>query len=269
LDSAHAPRARRTAYEWLLQANPSAKQRLLPQLLNDPSVEMRRDAVALLIQQGLELKIAGKGKASETLFQQAMAAARDQDQVKILAVELKELGKPVDLSRHFGFLPKWNLIAPFDNTDGKGYAASYPPEKSANPRIVHQGKDDPVRWIAHETEDEYGLVLLNKALDNHKGSVAYAHTKFTSKKGGPAEVRLGCGTSWKLWINGKFAFGRDEYHRGFKMDQYVVPVLLKPGENEILLKVCQNEQTEDWAQKWQFQLRVCDASGTGLLSADR
>jgi hypothetical protein len=44
---------------------------------------------------------------------------------------------------------------------------------------------------------------------------------------------------------------------------------LRAGKNVILLKVCQNEQSEDWAQTWQFQFRVCDATGTAILSADR
>jgi hypothetical protein len=37
----------------------------------------------------------------------------------------------------------------------------------------------------------------------------------------------------------------------------------------ILVKCLQNEQTEDWAQNWDFQLRVCDATGTAVLSMDR
>jgi hypothetical protein len=45
--------------------------------------------------------------------------------------------------------------------------------------------------------------------------------------------------------------------------------MLKKGRNEILVKICQNEQTEDWAQTWDFQLRVCDALGTAVLSQDR
>jgi len=43
-----------------------------------------------------------------------------------------------------------------------------------------------------------------------------------------------------------------------------VPCVLKPGANTILLKICQNEQTEDWAQRYQFQLRVCNASGIAI-----
>ena len=39
---------------------------------------------------------------------------------------------------------------------------------------------------------------------------------------------------------------------------------LKAGRNEILIKVCQNEQKEDWAQMWSFQLRTCDSVGSAV-----
>ena len=53
------------------------------------------------------------------------------------------------------------------------------------------------------------------------------------------------------------------------MDQYRGTGRLKKGVNQILVKVAQNEQDEQWAQDWEFQLRVCDELGTGLLSTDR
>jgi len=65
-------------------------------------------------------------------------------------------------------------------------------------------------------------------------------------------------------VNGKLLFGRDEYHRGMAIDQYTVPVRVKKGQNVILLKLCQNEQTDSWAQRYQIQLRVCDASGIAV-----
>jgi hypothetical protein len=55
---------------------------------------------------------------------------------------------------------------------------------------------------------------------------------------------------------------------GFAIDQYVAG-RTRGGENRILVKVCENEQTESWAQDWNFQLRVCDTIGTAVLSADR
>ncbi len=53
-----------------------------------------------------------------------------------------------------------------------------------------------------------------------------------------------------------------------RMDQYRVLAKLQPGTNKILLKICQNEQTEDWAQRWEFQVRVCDSSGPLVLPVD-
>ncbi len=50
-DRRHAPRARRLAYEWLRRVDPTAAERLIPGVLDDPSLEMRRDAVARLLDQ--------------------------------------------------------------------------------------------------------------------------------------------------------------------------------------------------------------------------
>ena len=48
------------------------------------------------------------------------------------------------------------------------------------------------------------------------------------------------------------------------MDVYQVPAKLKAGSNRILLKICQNEQEQTWAQRYQFNLRVCDKTGTAV-----
>jgi hypothetical protein len=41
---------------------------------------------------------------------------------------------------------------------------------------------------------------------------------------------------------------------------------MRAGRNTILLKICQDEEKEDWAQSYQFQLRVCDSNGSGVRS---
>jgi hypothetical protein len=48
------------------------------------------------------------------------------------------------------------------------------------------------------------------------------------------------------------------------MDQYKVPVSLKAGKNDLVFKICQNEQKQDWAQRYQFQLRICDSTGSAI-----
>ena len=75
------------------------------------------------------------------------------------------------------------------------------------------------------------------------------------------QVRVGTENAVRLFVNGRPIFSREEYHHGMRIDQHVAPATLRAGRNEILLKVCQNEQKEDWAQKWSFQLRITDTAG--------
>ena len=115
--------------------------------------------------------------------------------------------------------------------------------------------------------DTVGLFDIARLTRPHKGAVTYAATEFQSDREQEIEFRLSTQNAWKVWLNGEFLFGQEEYHRGSMFDQYAVRGRLKPGKNVILLKVCQNEQTQDWAQTWAFQFRVCDVSGRGLRSS--
>src|SRR5262249_40929654 len=119
----------------------------------------------------------------------------------------------------------------------------------------------PLRWSAHLATDPYGLVDLNKVIGKHMGVVAYAYAVVESPRLQPVQVRAGSNNAVKIFLNGKEIFFREEYHHGVQMDQHVGLGTLKAGQNDILIKVCQNEQTEDWAQNWSFQLRICDALG--------
>ncbi len=49
LDRSQPPRGRRLAYELLLRVDPAAEDRLVPQMLDDPARELRRDAVERVI----------------------------------------------------------------------------------------------------------------------------------------------------------------------------------------------------------------------------
>jgi len=269
-DTKHDPRARRLAFELLAGVDPEARERIIPEMLNDPSVEFRRDAVARLLDASAQLLSAEKPDEARKTFELALAGARDDDQVQAIKKQLEALGEKVDLPRHFGFLMDWRLIAPFDNSANKGLAAVYPPEKELDFAAEYEGKEQKkVSWVEHTTANEYGVVDLAKALGPFKGAVAYAAAEFQSDKREMVDLRLGTPNSWKVWLNGELVFAREEYHRNMTLDQYRMRASLRPGKNVILIKLCQNEQTEDWAQRWQFQLRVCDATGTAVLSADR
>ena len=271
LETSHAPRARRLAFEWLTRVDATAPDRLVPGLLNDPSVEFRRDAVARLLAEADPLYEAKDFAAAQPLYEKALGGARDSDQIDAIAVRLKEMGVEVDLSTHFGFLLDWKLIGPFDNTEKAGYAVANPPEEEAeiDHAATHEGKAGSVAWIDHLSQDQYGSVDLNAALGKSMGAAAYAVTYYQSSAEQQVELRLACTNAYKLWVNGELIGQAEVYHAGNSLDQYIMQAMLRPGRNTILLKVCQNEQTEEWAQDWSFQLRVCDAAGTAILAEDR
>lgn len=270
LDTRQNPKARRYAFDLIQQADPDTAEKLIPGMLADPAVDLRRDAVARLIDEGIALVAAEKKGSAAVLFRQALNAARDVDQIKVIADNLRELGGEVDLPRHFGFLTHWRVIGPFDNTERAGFDTEFPPEKELNFDAEYAGKgEEKVNWVDFQTADPFGMVDVNKAYGALKETTAYAFTEFESDSARPVELRLGCKNAWKVWLNGELLFGRDEYHRGIRIDQYQLPAQLKEGKNTILVKLCQNEQTEEWTVEWQFQLRVCDATGTAVLAANR
>ena len=267
-DHQHDPAARRVAFEWLVRVEPDEKRALLSAMLNDPSLEIRYDAVAQALEQAAGLKEADQAKAIEA-YRRILAAARNEEQIKEATKALRDFGEEVDLPLVFGFITDWKTIGPFDNARGIGFAAVYPPEVEVDLEAKYPGKETTVAWTDHTTDDEYGMVDMNKALGKFMGAAGYAYHEFHIAEARDAELRLGCINANKVWLNGELLIANEVYHAGSRVDQYVGRGRLKQGTNAILVKVCQNEQTEDWAQVWQFQLRVCDQFGTAILSQSR
>jgi hypothetical protein len=261
-DTKHAGPARRLAYEWLTRADPTAPKRLLPGMLQDPGVELRRDAVAVVLDEAQKLFAEGKKPGAAAAYGKALFAARDRDQVDRIIKQLKALGVHVDVAAQYGFVRDWRLAGPFDNTGSAGFDRPYPPEKGVDLHATYSGKKGAaLSWAGHHTTDPYGTVDLNKALQKHMGAVAYAYAVIDSPTERPVELRAGSLNAIKIFLNGRQVYFRDEYHHGLRMDQHVGRGTLQAGRNEVLLKVCQNEQVENWAQAWAFQLRLCDAGG--------
>jgi hypothetical protein len=271
-DSSKASQARVLAFDIIQQADAAKAGAIEPTLLNDPSQELRRGAVQKLIDAAKAEAEKKNDAAAKATYQKAIDAARDEDQVKAIADALDKLGVKVDVPKHFGFLMNWHVIGPFDNTKREGFDTVFPPEKEIKLDASYEGKPEDngakrtVKWQAYESKHEQGKLDFNKPLGMLKQTVAYAYTTFDAPEARDAEIRLGCKNGWKVWLNGELLFGRDEYHRGAQMDQYKLKAKLKKGENTILVKCCQNEQTENWTVEWEFQLRVCDATGTAIVA---
>jgi hypothetical protein len=263
-DTKNNARARRLAYECLVRLDPSTPDRMLPKMLDDPSGEIRRDAVAVKLKHGKRTTFDSKD-AQTKYWNDLLLQARDRDQINTIARELKDLGVEIDLTKQFGFLTRWQLIGPFDNVKGVGFNNVYPPEKGVELKAQYIGKgNEKVRWLAHETDKPLGLVDINEAVGKLKGAVAYGFAAVESKSERPIEIRAASNNAVRIWLNGKEIYFREEYHHGMEIDQHTGKGTLRAGRNEILIKVCQNEQDDSWAQLWSYQLRVCDPLGAAV-----
>jgi hypothetical protein len=264
-ETTHAPAARRAAYEWLLKVDPKAPERLLPGFLHDPSVELRRDAVEQFMGKARAALADGKKAEAIAAWKKAFSGATDKDQVDEIVKNLRELGVTVDVADHFGFVRRWRLVSPFENSRGQHLGDVYPPERGVDLTAVYKGKNGAeARWQPHTTADPFGQVDLNKVIGKKKGTIAYGYSVIDSPGERAVEVRVGSINAVKVFLNGKEILTHDEYHHGMAMDQYVGRGALKKGRNELLIKVAQNEQTETWAQNWVFQVRLCDAGGIAV-----
>lgn len=264
LDVDHDPRARWLAFDWVKRLNAPHADELLVRLLNDPGADLRRAAVEQAIRRAAELKANGETDRAKESYLLSLQSARDPGQIDTLASALKDLGVEVDLPALFGWLTQWQVIGPFDNSGRTGFDRVFPPEERLKLDAAAGGKTGEVAWQPQTAKGDYGIVDLNPVLGTLKEVTGYATTVFIAPTAGPAEIRIGCKNAWKLWLNGEFIFGRDEYHRAMEIDQYRLPVQLSAGPNRLLLKICQNEEIEEWTKEWEFQLRITDPYGTPI-----
>lgn len=268
-DPSHHGPGRRMAFELLTQVDAQAAERYIPSMLHDPSLELRRDAVALLIQQAKQRAEAGDKDGAQKLYNEALSGALDEDQVKEIADKLKEQGQIVDLAKHYGYVMDWKALGHFDNADNQGFDKEYPPEKAIDLGGNFEGKLGRAQWKDALATADFGDIDLNKEVGKEPNSVTYAYSEVTIPEACDAQLRYGTENATKVWLNGELVHVNKVYHAGAMNDQYVAPVKLKAGKNTILVKLCQNDQKETWAQGCGFNLRICDPTGNAILSMNR
>lgn len=257
-DTKQDPEARYTVFRWLTDGDESSRNQWLETMLDDPSPEIRYEAIA----KALEPK-----ELSVEQLKTLLDVARQPEQIVDLIARLDKQGVKVNQSQHFGFLSSWKLLGPFDNTGSKSFNVAYPIESDwVNGKIAetYQGRAGDVKWISESSEDPDGLIDLAKIYNNEKGCVVYGVTEVEVQENVRCEIRIGCINAQKLWVNGELVIANEVYHTGMQVDQYIAPIELKAGKNRILIKVCQNEQKEAWAQRYIFQARICDSTGKAI-----
>ncbi len=259
------------AYELLTEANSDFASKHVASMLEDPSLPLRQLAVQDFINRSASVEDPGGAVA---LLAQALPHARDNNQIAEIAKMLAANGIEIDLQRQMGVVPRWHVVGPFNNTGEVGFDEVFGPETEPGEIDLSVSYADsktgaPVAWQLVNTLDPAGLVNLNELLGEEKGVVAYAYAEFDAIDAQQVDIRIGCINGNKVWLNGEEVLNNEIHHVGMMMDQFQARVNLKKGVNQILFKVCQNEQSQPWANRWAFQLRVCEADGKAVAPAKK
>lgn len=256
-DESNDPEARYTVFSWVTEGKSDLRKQMLEGMLTDPSPELRFASVQQVLEQSPD------ADRLKTL----LSSARHPSQVVEIINRLDKAGVVVDQQKHFGFLSEWKLIGPFDHVGSKNFNKSFPVEDDWKRGVLasaYEGKAGEVKWIEHATTNKEGMVDLASLYNKEKGCIVYGITEFESPIAGPAEIRLGCINGNRVWVNGDLVMSNEVYHSSMQIDQYIEPIVLVKGTNRVLIKICQNEQTEGWAQDYQFQIRITDSTGLAI-----
>lgn len=260
LDTKADDLARLAAFDLLQKQVPGEAEGLAPGFRTDACLPLRR----ISIEHQLAEWEGAENAPTVAMLEALLTDARDIDQVDRILQLLGKAGKEISRNDYLGFVLDWKIIGPFDNTDGKGFAKAFPVEDQlTSPDFSNTwpGKEGDVQWKSITSEDRKGFVDVNQLLAKHNGACVYLATNI--KVAQPETVQLGMGTynAIKTWCNGKQVMEFEVYHTNEMVDQYTATVDLKPGDNWIVIKLCQNEQRESWAQNWRFLFRVTDLTG--------
>lgn len=275
------PDARYVAFQLLTQQDPDLKPDLLRDAATDPSLPIRYLKIESLLDRAGSAR-SDSPEQAKALLREVVDNARSPKQLERAAKMLGELGQPVDVASELGMFQSWWLIGPFDNTDSEDFDTAYVVEnrylETGNPIAVdsqgepksEQGKQTSANWQKINSDDSLGMVDLNEPLNNAKDAAAYVFATFEVEEEAfdpNAQIRIGCITANKVWVNGKLVSANNVYHSGTRIDQYVDDCTLVKGENTVLIKVLQNAQTEPWAQDWEFQFRLTRPDGSAIKTA--
>lgn len=104
-----------------------------------------------------------------------------------------------------------------------------------------------LQWIEYLSPDS--IINLDKAISKKSFVAAYAYKEIHSEKEETYTFSIGTNDGGRLWINGIEVWDYPGA-RGLKPDDNLIPVLLKKGKNNILIKV------EERGNSWGFCARI-------------
>ena len=177
---------------------------------------------------------------------------RDNDMPEKAEVHIQKTGFIIEDA--WLTLGPFDNTRPFDNTLGiGGYNTAYIPENATQIDITqkYDGIDERIGWQRSTDDTLNGYISLG---DNVDWGVAYAFATVNSPNEREVLLKFDSDDQGKIWLNGEQIFTHTKAFSAV-IDNYTIPVILKPGKNSILVKVCEE------VGGWGFYLRITDTDG--------
>lgn len=173
----------------------------------------------------------------------------------------------------------WNLLGPFDNSDGTGDQRTYVPEERIDLGKLYVGRDNaPLRWYPHASRDLHAgyidmagifdvretyapqLTVTNpKSIRSMERLVGYAMTYVDSPTARDVVFHAGAPYGLQLFLNGNPLFKMSDYDFNFNSTQFTIPARLEKGRNIVLVKIARGRLPEWNLSPWTgFCLRLTD-----------
>ena len=154
------------------------------------------------------------------------------------------------------FVRTWHIAGPYQQSGLTGmelFDVTFPPE--TDPSNVQWQK-------APVGEEGYSpnIVEFDK-IYNTINAAAYMRTVFSVEKARPATIELGSDDGVKVWLNDMLVFSKN-VERGVNAADDKVPVTLREGTNELMLKVTQGQGG------WGAVVCLVDQNGEALTNLD-
>ena len=151
----------------------------------------------------------------------------------------------------------WFVSGPFPGGVGESHAKELPPETDASLETRYELADGavvewtPLPMSARRADGSHDLGLV---FDHAVTKTAYVQTRVRANHAGPARLLVGSDDSVRAWVNGQEVLDRP-LRRGCRPGEDQVPVVLRKGENTLLLKICQD------GGAWAFACSLDDGAG--------
>ena len=229
----------------------------------------RRTEMADMSQRYLEAYLAGVWNAQKHKYDASVAAfdrmAKTIDELAehgfVDAADARRRAKTMRLkalAEHFpkklGFVTRWQLLGPFDNSDRNAHLS----QDSFEPLAVALGSGTEARWWTYDSPG--GFLNLERALAGRTGdwrlSYAYAGTTYIAPNEMVAQLRMDSFFPFRVFLNGKEVYSRLGLDADCP-DKRSVEVKLRAGRNVVVFKLSQTQVSTD-TYPWGLYFRVVD-----------